>query len=129
MAKTADRISIDVPRIALEICGIALRDAGISRLEQLEFCMFPDGGGEMVQGGERRAVQDKYLDFRERLERIPPQFLRMVRAIRRYLPEEGYNLALCYLGYLSPKKIKQRAGENGSRQLAEMFEKRLKASS
>ncbi len=126
MAKTADRISVDVPRIALEICGIALRDAGISRLEQLEFCMFPDGGGEMVQGGERRAVQDKYLDFRERLERIPPGVLRTIQAVRRYLPEDGYNVALCYLGYLSPKKIKQRVGESGSRQLAEMFEKRLK---
>ncbi len=126
MAKTADRISIDVPRIALEICGIALRDAGISSLEQLEFCMFPDGGGEMVKGGERRAVQDKYLDFRERLERIPPQFLRMVRAIRRFLPEDGYNLALCYLGYFPEKKIKRHTWETGSRQLAEMFGKHLK---
>ncbi len=88
--------------------------------------MFPDGGGEMVQGGGRRAVQERYLDFRERLERIPPGVLRTIQAVRRYLPEDGYNVALCYLGYLSPKKIKQRVGESGSRQLAEMFEKRLK---
>jgi len=126
LAKAADRIFIDVPRIALEICGIALRDAGISSLEELEFCMFPDCGGEMVKGGTRRTVQDKYIDFQERLERIPPQFLRMVRAIRRFLPEDGYNLALCYLGYFPEKKIKRRAWETGSRQLAEMFGKHLK---
>jgi hypothetical protein len=110
-----------VERIVLEIYGATLREAGITDLWQLEFCLFGDSCKERVQGGTRYNIQDRYVDFREKIESLPPGVLRMMQKIFR-LPAPGRKLALYCLGFLEKKDL-HKHHKIAEKQLREFFEK------
>ena len=100
--------------LILSSVGDALRRAGFKTMADLEFSLFGKNwiGDQLnIQGGKKLAVQDQYLDYQERLERLSP----MVRAVVKELfnlREPGIRACLALMGFIpkehAPAKTREK---------------------
>jgi hypothetical protein len=113
-------------RLVLGITGDVLRENGFHSLEDLEFSLFGKNwiGDKLgVRGGKKLAVQDQYLDFKERLDRLSPMTKTIVRELF-HLREPGMKLCLVMMGFLGEEHLPKGRGKKVAREDLETLMKK-----
>jgi hypothetical protein len=115
-----------VERLTLNLTGEILREAGFHSMADLEFSIFGRSwmGDKLgVSGGEKIAVQDRYIDHKERLESLAPVTRAIVRELF-HLREPGIRLCLVLMGFLEEKHLpKSRAKKTALEDLERLMSK------
>jgi hypothetical protein len=112
--------------LVLDIIGSTLRDAGFRSMADLEFSVFGRSwiGDKLgVSGGERYHVQDRYIDHKERLDRLPPMAKAVVRELFG-LREPGIRTALVLMGFLGEEHLPKTRAKKAAREDIELLMQR-----
>ena len=113
-------------RLVLGITGDVLRENGFHSLEDLEFSLFGSSwiGDKLgVHGGKRLAIQDQYVDHKERLERLAPMTKAIVRELF-HLREPGMKLCLVMMGFLGEEHLPKTRAKKAAREDLEKLMKK-----